>query len=73
MAQLGTGRYLECRMHTYMHMHIRFISIYLAQYYFAYMCCRCISLLSLGTSEPANAHAASLIYISTRDLQPPYG
>ena len=31
MAQLGTGRYLECRMHTYMHMHIRFISIYLAQ------------------------------------------
>ena len=43
MAQLGTGRYLECRMHTYMHMHIRFISIYLAQYYFAYMCCRYLS------------------------------
>ena len=66
MAQLGTGRYLECRMHTYMHMHIRFISIYLAQYYIAYMCCRYLSLVSRHTSEPANAHAASLIYISTR-------
>ena len=53
MAQLGTGRYLECRMHTYMHMHIRFISIYLAQYYFAYMCCRYLSLVSrhIRTSE----------------------
>ena len=56
MAQLGTGRYLECRMHTYMHMHIRFISIYLAQYYFAYMCCRCISLLSLGTHQNQRTH-----------------